>query len=132
MNVMTHPTELTTPMGEELILLAKRDYEALLAALSEAQEELADIEALDQARAEIAANPNALLPAEVSAQILAGRNRLGAIRHWRQISIPDLASKSGLEAAQIEDFETRKAAWGQQAAHKLAVALSVPEEWLSP
>ena len=132
MNVMTRPKELTTPLGEELIVLAKRDYEALLEALAEAEEELADIEALDQARAEIAANPNALLPAEVCAQILAGRNRFGAIRHWRQISIPDLALKTGLDAAVIEAGETRKAILDLEAARKLAHALDVPEEWLSP
>jgi len=132
MNVMTKPKELTTPLGEELVVLAKRDYEALIAALADAEEELADIEALDQARAEIANNPDALLPADVSAQILAGRNRLGAIRHWRQIGIPDLATKSGLQASEIEDFEARRATWGLKEARSLAHALNVPEGWLEP
>lgn len=132
MTNMSEPQLLTTPSGDELVVLAKHDYDALMAALHEAEEDLADIEIIDRRRAEMAADPNAILPADVSAQLLAGRNRLGAIRHWRQISIPELALKSGLAEALIEANEARKTALTVEASRILAQALNVPDDWLEP
>lgn len=132
MTNLSEPQLLTTPSGDELVVLAKHDYDALMAALREAEEDLADLETLERRRAEMAADPNSILPADVSAQLLAGRNRLGAIRHWRQVSIADLASKSGLDAALIEAHEARASTLDVQAARQLARALEVPDDWLEP
>jgi DNA-binding XRE family transcriptional regulator len=129
---MDDPQIIKTPSGDELVVLAKQDYEALLDALAEAEEELADIAVLDQRLAEMAANPVPHFPPEVSALMLRGDRRLAAIRKWRSHSVGELAAKSGVSTADIAAFEAGQREQNVEQAQLLANALNVHPGWLEP
>ena len=81
--------------GEELVVLPRAEYEALVQRASHADEDADDIAIYDARKAELAAG-GGVLPPEVSAAILKGDSRLKAIRKWRGTGQADLATKTGL------------------------------------
>jgi hypothetical protein len=130
--IHTNPQIIKTASGEELVVLTRHDYDVLLAALADAEEELADIAVLDERRAELASDgPSALLPVDVSAHLLQGLGRIAAIRRWRQMSKEQLAVLSGLDLADLEQVEARTRPTSSAEASRLAEALSVPIGWIT-
>ncbi len=130
--MLEDPQIIKTAAGEELVVLSRGDYDALLHALAEAEEELADIATSDKARADMAANPAPNLPADLSALILKGNYRLGAILLWRKLDAEQLAERTGLA-----EHELRLVAAGKQPIRLadvtiIARALDVPEAWIEP
>jgi DNA-binding XRE family transcriptional regulator len=121
-----------TPAGEEFVFLPKKDFDALVEALEEAREDLEDIAAYDAARAEIDAAQLPPFPPEVNAGLMRGDRRLAAIRKWRDVSVAQLAAKSGVSDTDIAAFEAgeREQTVGQ--ANALAAALDVHPGWLEP
>lgn len=107
---MDEPQIIRTAGGEELVVLSRAEYESLVEALAEAEEELADIAVLDRRKAELAASSTPHLPAEVSALLLKGHRRLAALSIWRGLEVGALAAKAGLSAARIADLEAGKVA----------------------
>ncbi len=77
---MDDPQIVKTPSGEKLVVLSRHEYDAMVQALADAEEELADIATLDQRLTELAVDPDAKLPSDVSAMILDGHVRLRAVR----------------------------------------------------
>ena len=61
---------VTVPSGEEFVFLPRKEYEALIDALDDALEELADIVTCDRVKAELAEDPDGVLPADLSALTL--------------------------------------------------------------
>ena len=123
---------ITAPGGDELVVLPRGDYEALVTRADEALEELADIEAYDLRMAALAQDANAFLPAEVSASMMQGHSLLKSLRLWRKMSPLELANKSGLAPALIDDLEARLARIEPGSAVQLARALDVEASWLAP
>src|ERR1700678_628786 len=76
------PQIIRTPSGEELVVLPRADYEALLDRADCEAEDADDVAIYDARKAELAAG-SVVLPPEVSAAILRGDSRLKAIRNWR-------------------------------------------------
>jgi hypothetical protein len=76
---MSGPQIIRTPGGEELVVLPRAEYEALLARAGDAAEDADDIAIYDARKAELAKG-GVVLPLEVSAAILRGESRLKAIR----------------------------------------------------
>ncbi len=72
---------ITTPTGEEMVVMPRAEYDALVAAAEEAFEDGADAAAYDAALA--ALKPEDVLPPELSRAILAGTGRVRAFRQWR-------------------------------------------------
>ena len=117
---------ITSPGGEDLVLLSRTDYDELVRLANEAQEDAADVAAFDEAMA----RPSEALPVEVSQHILKGAGLLRALRLWRGLSEAQLAERSGRSLDEVLDMERRRLKISPDQASSLAAALDVPEGWL--
>ena len=127
---MDDPQFIKSADGEDLVVLTRKDYDTLIEALAEAEEELADIAIADQCLADLAQGKAEPLPAEVSRLILSGHRRLRAIRIWRSLSVAELASKSGVAEAVINAHEVDGTSPASAHATNLAAALDVSVAWI--
>ena len=127
---MSTPQIIRTPSGEELVVLPRAEYEALVNHVDHAAEDAEDVAIYDARKAELAAGGVAL-PAEVSAAILRGESRLKAIRNWRGETQLHLNFKTGIGQGYLSDLENGRRAGTPETVAKLAQALDVPLEWLS-
>lgn len=127
---MSSPQIIRTPSGEELVVLARAEYEALLDRADHEAEDADDIAIYDARKAELAAG-GVVLPPEVSAAILRGESRLKAIRNWRDETQLQLNIKTGVGQGYLSDLESGRRTGGPETIAKLARALNVPVEWLS-
>jgi len=126
---MTEAHIFKTPAGEEMVILSKADYDALIAAAADAEENAAD--ATTYAERKAALRPEDLLPPEVSARITKGDTILRAVRKWRDMTQADLARRTGFAQGHISDMEGRRRGISIEAAKRLATALDVPADWLT-
>jgi DNA-binding XRE family transcriptional regulator len=117
---------IKTPGGEELVLLAKAEYDALLSAVADAEEDAADVAIYDARKAEGLST----LPAEVSMAIVRGESRLKALRKWRGLTQDRLAAEAGVTQGFLSDLEARRRAPSHGTLEKLATALDVPPSWI--
>ncbi len=128
---MTKPQTITTPSGEELVVLPRGDYDALVRAASEAGEDAADAAVFDARMAERRAGRDALLPAEVSASMLRGLTLIKALRKWRGLKQREVAEKSGVAQGFLSDIESGRRVGSRETLEKIAAALDAPLAWLS-
>jgi hypothetical protein len=126
---MSAPQIIRTPSGEELVVLPRAEYEALLERADHEAEDADDIAIYDARKAELAAG--GVLPPEVSAAILRGESRLKAIRNWRDETQLHLNFKTGIGQGYLSDLESGRRTGTPETIAKLAQALNVPVEWLS-
>jgi DNA-binding XRE family transcriptional regulator len=117
---------IKTPGGEELVLLAKTEYDALLSAVADAEEDAADVAIYDARKAEDLST----LPAEVSMAIVRGESRLKALRKWRGLTQDRLAAEAGVTQGFLSDLEARRRAPSHSTLEKLATVLDVPLSWI--
>ena len=117
---------IVTPGGEELVLLPRADYEALVERATEAEEDAADIAIYDARRAE--GSPT--LPADVSMAVLRGDSRLKALRQWRDVGQVHLAFKTDISQGFLSDLENGKRNMTAEMKRRIAEALDIPEIWL--
>jgi antitoxin component HigA of HigAB toxin-antitoxin module len=127
---MNAPQIILTPSGEELVVLPREEYDALLARADHAAEDADDAAIYDARKAELAAG-GIQLPPEVSAAILRGESRLKAIRKWRDETQLHLEFKTGIGQGYLSDLENGRRAGTPETIARLAQALNVPAEWLS-
>jgi DNA-binding XRE family transcriptional regulator len=121
---------IRTPSGEELVVLPRAEYEALVERADNDAEDADDVALYDARKAELAAG-GVILPPEVSAAHLRGDSRLKAIRNWRGDTQMRLAFKTGIGQGYLSDLESGRRAGTPETIAKLAQALDVPVEWLS-
>lgn len=127
---MSAPQIIRTPGGEELVVIPRAEYEALLDRADNDAEDADDVAIYDARKAELAAG-GAVLPPEVSAAILRGDSRLKAIRNWRDETQLHLAFKTGIGQGYLSDLESGRRMGHPDTIAKLAGALNVPVEWLA-
>ncbi|MGC9959615.1 helix-turn-helix domain-containing protein [Roseiarcus sp.] len=127
---MRSPQIIRTPHGEELVVLPRADYEALVERADHEAEDAEDVAIYDARKAELAAG-GGILPPEVSAAILRGDSRLKAIRNWRGETQLHLTFKTGIAQGYLSDLENGRRRGTSDTIAKLAQALNVPAEWLS-
>jgi len=127
---VSEPQIIRTPSGEELVVLPRAEYEALLKRADDEAEEADDVAIYDARKAELAAG-GVVLPPEVSAAILRGESRLKAIRKWRGKTQQYLDFKAGISQGYLSDLESGRRSGTPETIAKLAQALDVPVEWLS-
>jgi DNA-binding XRE family transcriptional regulator len=127
---MSAPQIIRTPSGEELVVLPRAEYEALLERVDHEAEDAEDVAIYDARKAELAAG-GAVLPPEVSAAILRGDSRLKAIRNWRDQTQTYLNLKTGISQGYLSDLESGRRTGTAETLAKLAQVLDVPVEWLS-
>jgi DNA-binding XRE family transcriptional regulator len=119
---------IKSPNGDELAVLPRGEYEALVHAAEELAEDAADVAAYDAAIAdELGRQP---LPADLSQLILKGNGLLKSLRLWRNLGQVELATAIGTSQGFISDLENRRRNITPEIAGKLAKALDVPEHWL--
>lgn len=128
--IMSAPQIIRTPSGEELVVLPRAEYEALLERADHEAEDADDVAIYDARKAELAAG-GVVLPPEVSAAILRGESRLKAIRNWRGETQLHLNFITGIGQGYLSDLESGRRTGTPETIAKLAQALSVPVEWLS-
>jgi hypothetical protein len=81
---------LTTPGGEELVVVPRAEYERLAALAAEAEEDADDARTYLEAKAEFVTSATESYPADLTALFLEHKSRLGAIRRWRGLSLARL------------------------------------------
>jgi DNA-binding XRE family transcriptional regulator len=124
---------IRTPGGEELVVLPRADYEALVAeagGASDDDEDAADVAIFDARMAELAAGRDAHLPPGVGAALLRGSTLVRALRDWRGIRQQELAARTGLGQGHLSDIERGRTQGSPEARASIARALDVPVEWL--
>ena len=127
---MSPPQIIRTPSGEELVVLPRAEYEALVERADHDAEDADDVAIYDARKAELAAG-GGVLPPEVSAAMLRGDSRLKAIRNWRGETQMHLEFKTGIGQGYLSDLENGRRTGTRETIAKLAQALDVPKEWLS-
>ncbi|RWK40098.1 helix-turn-helix transcriptional regulator [Mesorhizobium sp.] len=125
---MNAPQIIKTPTGEELVVIPKADYEALLHAAEEALEDAADVAVYDERKADLKTEKP--LPADVTMEILRGSSRLKALRNWRRLTQAELATTVGVSQGFLSDLESNRRKPSAQTSAMLAKALDIPGEWI--
>ncbi|MGX5803162.1 helix-turn-helix domain-containing protein [Bradyrhizobium sp. Arg314] len=127
---MNAPQIIKTPTGEELVVIPKADYEALLRAAEEALEDAADIAIYDERKADLKTDKT--LPADVTMDVLRGSSRLKALRNWRKLTQAELAATIDVSQGFLSDLEANRRKPSEQTSAMLAKALDIPREWIEP
>jgi hypothetical protein len=122
---------IRTPTGEELVVLSRVDYEALLARAAVADEDAEDVAVYDARKAELAIAHHGALPPEVSAAMLAGDSLLHAIRKWRGKTQSAVAELAGIQQGYLSDLESGRRHGAPETLERLARALDVPFNWIA-
>ena len=116
--------------GIELVVLTRAEFDALIAAAAEAEEDAADVAIFDERMAALAAGTDVVLPAEVSAFMLKGDSLLKALRKWRGMTQMELAFRTGVAQGYISDLEARRKPGTVETLAKIAAALEVDPSWM--
>ena len=124
---MGTPQVIQTETGEELIVLTRRDYDALLAqAGDEEAEDRMTVRLVEESRAAIARGDDVLLPQEVWEAMENGENRIRVLREYRGLSREELARRIGLSPEALSRIEeTANTDIFKALARELAVPLTV-------
>jgi Helix-turn-helix len=117
-----------TPSGDEMVILPKRDYDALLEAL----EELEDVAAYDAAKEYLTSSDVPPYPTSLNALFGHGKRRVAVLREWRGLSVAELAAHSCLPTERIAEMEAGTQMQTAEEAAKLAGALNVHIGWVEP
>jgi len=125
---MSTPTIIKTPGGEELVVIPRAEYEALVSAADSAAEDAADIAIFDARMADLSKQDQ--LPAQVSLAILRGDRRVKAIRKWRGMKQIELARKVGVTQGALSDIESGRRSPSSGLATQIAAALNVDPSWV--
>ena len=125
---MNDPQIIRSPTGEEMVVLSKAEYEALLLLLEEAEEDADDRAIYDLRKAELGAAPP--LPSAVSSAMLRGDSLLKALREWKGMTQSNLAKASGLGQGYLSDMENRKRTASKETLERIAKILQLPNGWL--
>jgi hypothetical protein len=96
---MTEPQIIRTPGAEDLIVLSRTEYEALLARAAAVDEDAEDLAIYDARKAELPLPGDRPLPADLSALVLASDSFLQALRKWCGKTQVALAEVAGIGAA---------------------------------
>jgi DNA-binding XRE family transcriptional regulator len=122
---------VTSPLGEEMVILPRAEYEALISALDGVDEDEADVALYDARKAELEREPQNVFPPELSMLVLRGNSRLKAIRLWRSMKQSDLAKASGIGQGSLSDLESGRRPGSKETLARLAKGLGVDVNWLA-
>ena len=121
---MNKPVIFTTPKGDEMVILPRAEYDALLAAA--AQEDDADAAAFDEAMAALSSGQDRVLaPDEMRSRYL----RPGFLRGARKghgLTQVELAAKAGIGQGHLSDIEAGRRPGSPETMERIARALEVP------
>jgi len=121
---------ITTPKGEELVIIPRAEYDALLAGAIDSAEDAADVALANERLADIAAGRDALLPAQISTLMLSGNSLLRALRKWRGVTQARLSTATGLAQGYISDLESGRKTGTAETMRTIAKGLDIDPVWL--
>jgi DNA-binding XRE family transcriptional regulator len=101
---MTIASSFTTPNGEEMIVLSRKDYEALI----ERIEDLEDSLAVADFERKLAAGEEELIPAEYVNRMSDGESPIRVWRDVRGMTAKDVAAAAGISTAYLSEIENGK------------------------
>ena len=110
-----------TPNGEDMIVLAKSDYDALV----ERAELAEDIAAVDAYQRKLQTGEEEAIPEEFADRLIDGENPIRVYRELRGMSARELAEKTGISAAFLSEIENGKKEGGVATLKKIAQVLRV-------
>ncbi len=117
---------VTTPSGDDMAILPRKDYEELLQRLADFEENEEDVALYDARKAAL----NPALPPEVSERMLKGDSLLKAIRHWKDMTQMQVEFKTDVAQGYLSDLESGRRKGTDETLRKLAALYDVPSEWL--
>ena len=112
---------ITTPGGDEMVILAKEDYLKLV----EAADLHRDVEAYDLAKHRLATGEEELIPSAIVDRLLGGENPIRVWRDHRGLTGRALAEQAGIAPAYLSQIETGKREGTVETLKALAAALGV-------
>jgi DNA-binding XRE family transcriptional regulator len=118
---MNSVVSFKTPNGEDMIVLSRSDYEALL----ERAELAEDIAAVDSYHRKLQAGEEEAIPEAYADRLIEGENPVRVYRELRGLTARELAEKTGISAAFLSEIENGKKDGGVATLRKIAQALSV-------
>lgn len=121
---MSIATSFITPNGEEMVVLSRKDYEALLQRLDRV-EDLEDSLAIADFEKKLAAGQEELIPSEFVDRMVDGESPVRVWRDYRGLSAKDLAAKAGISTAYLSEIETGKKDGSVSALKSIADALKL-------
>jgi DNA-binding XRE family transcriptional regulator len=101
---MTIASSFTTPNGEEMVVLSRKAYEALI----ERIEDLEDSLAVADFERKLASGDEELIPAEYVNRMSEGESPIRVWRELRGMTARDLAAAAGISTAYLSEIETGK------------------------
>jgi transcriptional regulator with XRE-family HTH domain len=122
---MNEPQIIRTASGEELVVLTRAEYDALILRIEDALEDAADAALADARFAEIEASGNAALSPAATAVAI------GYMRHVRRLrgmTQSQLAELVGISQGALSDIESGRRNGSPAVMLKLAEVLGVPAE----
>jgi ribosome-binding protein aMBF1 (putative translation factor) len=115
---------LTSPSGDEMVVMSRAVYDKLMAAVENAIDDRQDVRDAKAISDRISSGEEATFPHEVVMR-MRKENRIKALRKYRGMTQKELAEKADLNALYISQIETGKAAGGRKGLEKIAAALGV-------
>jgi len=129
---MSKPQIIRTAAGEELVVLPRRDYDALVARAGDAAaEDAATARLVAESDKAIAAGADIVLPETVFEAIEAGESPVRALRRFRAMTQAALAQAAGISQPYLSDIEAGRKTGTPSTLKALAAALSVPLDLLA-
>jgi len=101
---MTIASSFTAPDGEEMIVLSRRNYDALIQRI----EDLEDSLTTASFERKLAAGEEELVPAEYVNRMSEGESPIRVWRDFRGMAAKDLAAAAGISTAYLSEIETGK------------------------
>lgn len=113
---------IKTEAGEELVVLSRRDYDAMRARAGEEDaENTMTARILKEAKAASAV----AIPVSLWEAIEAAASPIGPLRQWRKLNQHDLAGKAGISQGYLSELETGKKIGDLATLRAIAAALGV-------
>ena len=104
-----------------LVVVPEEEYKRLIALSADAEAG----RAIDEFHAKLARGEEELVPADIANRLLSGENPVRVWRHYRGLTIAELAEAAGLSQAFVSQIETGKREGSVGAMKALAESLSV-------
>jgi DNA-binding Xre family transcriptional regulator len=110
-----------TPGGEDMVVLSRTDYEALV----EKAELATDARDVAIFRSRRLLGVEEMIPDDFANRLIAGESPIRVYRELRRLSARELAERTGISAAFLSEIETGKKDGGITTLKKIALELNV-------
>lgn len=121
---------IRSPAGEEMAVLPRAEYEALVAA-AEQDDDKADSALFQERMAELERGAAHRLPEAVSAAMLRGESLLAALRKAKKMTQTYVRFKTNISQGYLSDLESGKRTGSVDTLKLLADCYEIPLAWLT-